>query len=65
MSSSQEPPNDRQTGPLSALDALTGRRLPGGCDDCDAYQTVTHETAGVYRMVVHHDETCPFHRSLR
>ena len=25
---------------LSALEALAGRRIPGGCDDCDAYQTI-------------------------
>lgn len=43
----------------SALDAMTGRRLPGGCDDCAAYQTVTRHANGVYVLVVHHDPGCP------
>jgi hypothetical protein len=52
-----EPQHD--TSPRSALDAMTGHRIPGGCDDCDAYQTVTHADAGVYVLTVHHDDTCP------
>jgi hypothetical protein len=48
-----------QPGPGSVLDAMTGRRLPGGCDDCDAYQTVTLHTDGLYVLLVHHDATCP------
>jgi hypothetical protein len=43
----------------SSLDALTGRRLPGGCDDCTAYQTVTRVDDAFYVLTVHHDETCP------
>ncbi len=46
---------------ISVLDNLTGRRLPGGCDDCDAYQTVTQRGDGVHVLTVHHDETCPFY----
>ena len=46
------------------LEDLTGRRLPGGCDDCDAYQTVMRmpedEWGGVYILTVHHDAGCPF-----
>ena len=45
---------------VSALDAMTGHRMPGGCDDCDAYQTVTRESAGMYRLLVHHDHYCPW-----
>lgn len=44
----------------SVLDAMTGRRLPGGCDDCNAYQTVTTQGGGLYVLTVHHDETCPW-----
>lgn len=43
----------------SSLDALTGRRLPGGCDDCTAYQTVARVEDGFYVLTVHHDPTCP------
>ena len=44
----------------SALDAMTGRRLPGGCDDCDAYQRVTRYADGLYLLTVFHDDTCPW-----
>jgi len=43
-----------------ALDALAGRRIPGGCDDCDAYQEMTTDGAGVYVLTVFHDDTCPW-----
>ena len=35
-------------------------RIPGGCDDCDAYQTFDRSLAPIYRLVVHHDDTCPW-----
>ncbi len=44
----------------SALAALVGRNLPGGCDDCNAHQTVTQTDADLYVLTVHHDETCPW-----
>lgn len=43
--------------PLSTLD---GCRLPGGCDDCTAYQEFDASRAPLYRVTVHHDETCPW-----
>ena len=43
----------------SALDAMTGRRLPGGCDDCTAYQVMSRCADGLYLLTVHHDPTCP------
>ncbi len=49
----------------SALDGLTGRRLPSGCDDCTAYQTVEQHAPGVYVLLVHHDDTCPDYRAMR
>lgn len=39
--------------------------IPGGCDQCDAYQTLEKSTTGVIVMTVHHDEWCPFLRSRR
>lgn len=39
--------------------ALDGGRIPGGCDQCDAYQTVAPITAGVWTITVHHDDWCP------
>ena len=52
----------RKPSTASYLDSMTGHRMPGGCDDCDAYQTVTREAEGMYRMLVHHDATCPFYQ---
>lgn len=49
----------------SALEHLTGRRLPGGCDDCDAYQTVRRVEGRFYVLTVHHDETCPQLRAMQ
>lgn len=46
----------------SALDAMTGHRIPGGCDDCTAYQTVEQHAPGLYVLAVHHDLTCPEYR---
>ncbi len=43
----------------SALDAMTGHRMPGGCDDCHAYQTIEQQTPGVYLLAVWHDNGCP------
>lgn len=52
------------TSPLfrteSALAALVGRKLPGGCDDCTAYQTVQQLGSNYFELVVHHDSTCPY-----
>ncbi len=48
----------------SALDGLAGRRLPGGCDDCTAYQTIEQQASGVYVLLVHHDDTCPAYRAM-
>lgn len=39
---------------------LDGARIPGGCEDCDAYQTVRPGIAGVWHINVHHDSWCPF-----
>lgn len=44
--------------------ALTGQRIPGGCDDCDAYQTVDTSHAPVILLNVHHDDTCPTYRQI-
>lgn len=44
--------------------ALEGQRIPGGCLDCDAYQTVREATPGVYIVTVHHDDTCPRYTTM-
>jgi hypothetical protein len=57
------------------LAAFVGRQIPGGCDHCDAYQTVRTArdqfgTAddpddyldGCFICTVHHDDDCPWWR---
>lgn len=49
---------------IPALDALVGRQTPGGCPDCDAFQTVERVAVEnghhFYRMTVAHDDGCPW-----
>lgn len=40
------------------FDALAGQRIPGGCDDCDAYQEVG-DRFGIHVIDIYHDDTCP------
>jgi hypothetical protein len=46
-------------GPI--LGQFIGKETPGGCDDCDAYQTVDRdpEEPLIWNMRVHHDDWCP------
>lgn len=46
------------------LGPLDGARIPGGCDDCNAYQKVRLESAGVWSVTVCHDDWCPFLAAL-
>ena len=45
--------------------SLTGRPLPGGCDDCDAFQIMEEDKThpGVWHLVIHHDDECPLWRA--
>lgn len=55
-----EPPEPRNPI-VDAFLAYAGPdgRVPGGCDVCDAYQTLG-QTAGMVAMInVHHDDDCP------
>ena len=50
---------------LDELGALEGLRVPGGCDDCDAYQVVDGSHAPFFRINTCHDESCPTYRAMR
>ena len=62
MSHEPEGTPSAPTTAASVLDQLTGQRVPGGCDDCSAYQTVVEHSPGVYVLTVHHDDSCPWLR---
>ncbi len=49
---------------LDELGALEGLRIPGGCDDCSAHQSVDASAAPFYRVNIHHDDTCPSYRAM-
>jgi hypothetical protein len=42
------------------LGPLEGARIPGGCEYCDAYQTVEPIQSGAWIINVHHDDWCPW-----
>jgi ribosomal protein L37AE/L43A len=43
------------------LAPLDGRRIPGGCEHCDAYQTVRPMADGIWACVISHDNSCPWY----
>ncbi|MGO1385739.1 MAG: hypothetical protein ACTHU1_13265 [Arachnia sp.] len=42
----------------------TSISLAGGCEDCNAFQTVDDRDAPVFIVRVHHDDTCPTLREM-
>lgn len=44
---------------------LEGKQIPGGCEDCGAFQTLEADSLGIYVLRIHHDDTCPAYRSMR
>ena len=50
----------RRDSLTNVLGPLDGARIAGGCDHCDAYQTVGVVEAGIWTLTVHHDESCPW-----
>ncbi len=52
-----------EPGPLASMAAaLEGAQVPGGCDQCAAYQTVERDSEypSLTHLTTHHDEWCPF-----
>jgi hypothetical protein len=41
---------------------LKGQKIAGGCDDCDAYQTVEEDPdhPAICYITIHHADTCPW-----
>ena len=47
------------------LSPVAGRRIAGGCEDCDAWQTAHRDAIGMWHLTVHHDDTCPTYRVIQ
>ncbi|WP_306233863.1 hypothetical protein [Agrococcus beijingensis] len=45
--------------PRPRFDDYTESRIPGGCDDCHAYQRLIRVDDGLYTLRIYHDDTCP------
>lgn len=50
---------------MLAKAAERGQQIRGGCESCDAYQTLAEADTGVWSLTVHHDEWCPVYRAMR
>lgn len=52
--------------PLEVLfSQIEDQPIPGGCDQCAAYQTVVTLAPGVHSLTVHHDDWCPVLRAMK
>jgi hypothetical protein len=38
---------------------IDGARIPGGCEDCDAFQKPVQIAFGVWVLQIFHDDWCP------
>ena len=47
------------------FEQIEDQPVEGGCPRCDAFTTVEATSPGVYLMVVHHDDWCPFLRARK
>ncbi len=69
MSNRRRRLNPRPGRDVNALNrwaaSIDGARIPGGCDDCHAYQTVHPVETGVTRIAIHHDEWCPTYQRMQ
>jgi hypothetical protein len=54
-----KPLSPAQTALTEILGPLDGAQIPGGCDDCNAYQEAIPAAPGVWIIGVFHDDWCP------
>lgn len=47
----------------NAFDRFIGLEIPGGCEECGAYQIIAKVEPGIWSIVIHHDKDCPGRRS--
>jgi hypothetical protein len=55
----------RQDPIREVLGPLDGGRIPGGCEECDAYQVPECLANRVWVIRVHHDDGCPLVEDTR
>jgi hypothetical protein len=55
------------SSPQEVLASLAGQTMPGGCEDCDATQTVAQDpiASNLFVLKIEHDDSCPNYRQLR
>jgi hypothetical protein len=60
MSRKRKPPHYSPLRDLAGQ--LRGRRIYGGCDHCNAYQTVEEDPdfPAITHLYIHHDHWCPW-----
>ena len=44
-----------------SMEQYVGKRIDGGCDTCNAYQTIEKIDDDVWMCHIHHDSWCPTH----
>jgi hypothetical protein len=44
--------------------SLAGKRIPGGCPDCDAEQRLEEVAPNAWSLVIGHDDDCPRWRAM-
>ncbi len=45
--------------------SLAGKRIPGGCPECDAEQRLEEVAPNVWSLVIGHDDECPVLRAKK
>ncbi|HEY5304559.1 MAG TPA: hypothetical protein VIJ86_10940 [Acidimicrobiales bacterium] len=53
------------TSPDDLFKSLEGSEIPGGCDQCDAFQRTSEVIPGVWSVTIVHDDDCPFMRAKK
>ena len=46
------------------LSSVAGKRIEGGCADCQAEQLLEEVAPNVWRLVIAHEDDCPAYRAM-
>jgi hypothetical protein len=50
---------------IQMLASMDGAEIPGGCETCEAYQTMSVDGYGIGHITVHHDDDCPLWQRIQ